>query len=83
MDWTLGKVLQNVKYNGGLLRCPLKGNLSMRIDDIALNKVFPLVPLLPSGHYRIDRTYTEGNRSNIYAKTQLFLEISDNRLERY
>lgn len=82
MDWTLGKALCYVEHDGPI-KCPMKKGFLLSFNNLSLNKNFPVVPLLPSGQYRIDVTFTEAKRNNIYASWQLYFEISDNRLEQY
>lgn len=82
MDWTFNNG-KYVKYDGGELKCPLKGNIWAGYKNIDMQKEFPVVPLIPSGHYRFDATFTERNRKNVYLTVKLFFEISDNRIEVY
>lgn len=82
MEWVMGKTIKYMKCDGPL-KCPLKGNLLININNFVLNKNFPLVPLIPSGQYRIDFAFTEASRNNIYVTVQLYIEISDNRIEQY
>lgn len=82
MDWTLGRALKYVSYDGNLT-CPMKGNLTVSFKNISLNEHFPMVPLLPSGEYRIETSFTEADRNIIIAKSQFLIAISDVRLEKY
>lgn len=82
MDWTLGRALKYVSYDRNLT-CPLEGNLTVSFNNISLNKQFPMVPLLPSGHYRIETSLTEANRNIVIANTRFFIAISDTRIEQY
>lgn len=77
IDWVLGRILKYVKYDGPL-KCPFKGNLSVNVSKISLNQAFLDMPFIPSGHYRLDSTFTEANRNNAYAKSKLYAEISKN-----
>lgn len=72
-----------IKYDGGKLECPIYGNVSATLRNISLNEYFPSIPILPSGRYRADFTFTEGRRNSILVYTQLFFAISDNRIEQY
>lgn len=83
MDWTLGRIMKYIKYDGKY-ECPLlAGSLTVRYTNLSLNEHFPLVPLLPSGRYRFDATITEGNRSIIFAHTEYYITLSDHRIEQY
>lgn len=82
MEWTLARALKYVKYDGEL-KCPIKGNLSISFSNVLLNKEFPLVPLVPSGKYRVDNIFTEASSNTVIASTQFFIEVSDNRIEKY
>lgn len=45
-------IKQFMKYDGDReMCCPLKGNFSIEVSKIPLNKKFPLLPLMPSGQY--------------------------------
>lgn len=84
LDLSFGKAMKYLKYDGGDFKCPIKiGNMSIKFNNISFNEHFPILFLLPSGHYRIDVTITEGNRSIVFLQGNFFFAISDNRLEQY
>lgn len=82
MDWSFKPALKYLKYDGEL-KCPLKGDFLVSYNNISYNKEFPLIPLVPSGQYRLDSTLTEANRSIIIGFAQLYITVSDNRIEQY
>lgn len=63
-----------MKYDGQM-RCPLKGNLSIEVSKISLNKQFPLLPLLPSGQYLNDIKFFEGDHSTLIGNTKSYMQI--------
>lgn len=69
-----------IKYNGQL-RCPLKGNLSIDVNNISLNKQFPLIPLLPTGHYLTTVKFFEGDRNTLIGRTKAYTHITDSSVE--
>lgn len=84
MEWTFGQLRKHLNYDtNSSHRCPLTQNFSFHFDNVKMNNFFPVVPLLPSGHYRLDIAYTEANHSNIYFSWKFYFEISDHRLEQY
>lgn len=79
LDWTVGKVL---KYSNLNHPCPYIGHVYIRTDNLTTND-FPIEQLFPSGKYRIDVHFTDGNKSNVLVKSQYFFSISDYRIERF
>lgn len=82
MDWVFSPVLKYIKSDAEL-KCPYKGHFLVSFDNVSVNEHFPLIPLVPSGQYRIDVTFTEGDRRTTYSSTRTFAEVSDLRIERY
>lgn len=85
LDWTMGRVMRmNLVEYDHKLECPLKeGNLSIKMNNISMNEKFPLVPLLPSGQYRVDTVAWEGQRHAVFLRSRYYLAISDKRVEQY
>lgn len=83
MDWTVGRIV--TQYNRKLKKCPImkRDNYTVNFYNMSLNSRFSMVPLLSSGRYRLEFTFTEADRSKILASAKLFFTISDNRLEQY
>lgn len=82
LDATLGLILKFIQYDHKL-ECPLvPGNMSMKAYNVSLNDQFPMIPLLPSGQYRMDSTLFEGQR-NPFVSIKFFMTISDKRVEQY
>lgn len=82
LDLTLGRIRHFITYDHKL-ECPiLEGNFSMKANNASINSIFPFVPLLPSGQYRVTFIISEGPRSILY-KAQIYLAISDKRIEQY
>lgn len=82
MEWTLKRIWKYIHYNGDL-KCPLKGNLTINFQNVSLNEQFPMIPLLPSGRYRTDNTFIDGNHNTTIAFAQFYFAISDTRVEQY
>lgn len=70
------RIEQYIKYNRKL-RCPLIGNLTIEFNNLSLNKQFPLLPILPTGHYLFQMTYIEEDRFTVIINTKSFMEIID------
>lgn len=79
LDWTFGKVLQYSNINH---TCPYQGEVFVKVNNISISK-FPFEQFLPAGKFRIDINITSGNRKIVFAMTQLFISISDNRIEQF
>lgn len=58
MDWTFGRAIKYIKYDGGEWKCPIKeGNLTINYKNISLNEESPLIPLVPSGSKILQNFY--------------------------
>lgn len=78
LDWTVKRVMNYTNLHP----CPLDGEISIKVNNISLDK-FPFEPLLPSGRYRLDINVTEGNENNVIFMIKIFLSVSDHRIEQY
>lgn len=76
MEVIMATLQKHIKYNGQL-RCPLKGNLSVDVKDVVINKVIPPLPLVPTGHYLSSIKFFEGDRSTLIAHTKTYMQITD------
>lgn len=82
LDLTIGHMRHLIKYDHKL-ECPiLEGNISAKANNISLNSLFPSVPFVPSGQYRVDAIISEGHQ-NIIFRARIYLAISDKRIEQY
>lgn len=79
LDWTIGRVRRFANLNHP---CPYEGLVYLKINNVSIDK-FPIEPLLPSGRYRMDVNFTEGNRKKTYVESKFFFSISDHRIEQY
>lgn len=81
MQWSTGQIFEYVKYDRKL-ECPLMpGNLSINFNNVSINEKFPFIPIVPSGRYRIEFTFTEKDKNVIIARSQAFFSISSNHVE--
>lgn len=79
----MARILEFVKYDHRL-ECPFEpGNLSVSFKNISINEKLPLVPLVPSGKFKMDFTLTEPDRNAVIVRIQIFLTVSDTRIEQY
>lgn len=75
-------IMDNIKRLGfemtSDMRCPLHGTLSTTVDRF--NASHLVIPLLPAGRYRLDFTFTEGKKRNVYVAVQGYFTVSDLRV---
>lgn len=78
LDWTIGRAINYSNMNHS---CPYHGYVFLKVDNMSVNN-FPFEPetLIPSGRYRVDLDFTEGNRVPI-GNAKLYFSVSDHRLE--
>lgn len=82
MDWSFKRIEKFVQHDRPL-KCPLRGNIAIKVSNVSLNEYFPAVPLLPSGRYRMEANFTGKNRNTLISGGRLFSAISDHRIEQY
>lgn len=82
LNWTLEPAKKFITYDGEM-KCPLIGNLDMKFENISLNSRFPLTQIVPSGRYRVEVNFTEGDRSTIISGKRYYFSISDNRIGQF
>lgn len=83
VDIGMARILEFVQYDHKL-ECPFEpGKLTVSFKNMSINERLPLVPLVPSGRYRIEFTLTEPNRNAVIVRIQVFLTVSDTRIEQY
>lgn len=60
--------------------CPYSDVL-IDVERIPIDKAALLMPLIPSGRYRVDVHVTRGKNHNVSAMVHIFFGVSDNRVE--
>lgn len=76
LDWSFGKILQ---YSNVHHACPYV-YVYLKVDNISMSH-FSIEQLLPAGRFRVDHNITSGNRKEVLFSVQMFLSVSDNRIE--
>lgn len=80
LDWAVKKVQNFTDFNHP---CPIEGNVFVKTNNISLDN-FVMEPLLPSGRYRLDVNFTEGNKARtVMFMAKMFVSVSDHRVETY
>lgn len=79
LDWSVKRVLKYTNINHP---CPYDGHVYFKADNISTN-IFNIEQLIPAGRYRIDAFLTDGSKTNVLAKGQLYFSVSDVRVERF
>lgn len=80
LDWIGGNI---IKYSNLNHSCPYESQeLYLKADNLSIN-TFIIDQFMPSGRFRIDGSITDGNKSRIFVKGQLFFSVSDHRIEKW
>lgn len=83
MDWTFGNFLRNTNSNV-VHSCPYNGQVYFRNDNISMSNFSNSIQqLFPSGRYRVEANFTDGNKKNVLIKVLFFFSISVHRIEEF
>lgn len=77
LNWLMLKVLKYSNFNHS---CPYKGLIFVKADNISLDDFGFDHSFVPSGRYRVDISFTDGDRVPFW-DFSLYGEVSDHRLE--